>query len=52
MMDEEERWTWRVLVVVLIAGLLVVGQAYVRGPFWPAHREALRALLAAMIGGL
>ncbi|HUW15285.1 MAG TPA: hypothetical protein VM537_36565, partial [Anaerolineae bacterium] len=51
MMDEEERWTWRVVVVVLIAGLVIVGQAYVRGPFWPAHREALRALVAAVIGG-
>ena len=49
---EEERWTWRVVVVVLIALVAVVGQAYVRGAFWPAHREALRGLLAAMIGWL
>jgi len=49
---EEERWTWRVLIVVLIALVAVVAQAYARGPFWPAHREALRGLLAAVIGGL
>ena len=48
---EEERWSWIALLVVLIALVAVVGQAYVRGPFWPAHREALRALVAAVIGG-
>jgi len=49
---EEERWTWRVLIVVLIALVAVVAQAYFRGAFWPQHREALRALVAAVIGGL
>ena len=49
---KEDRWTWRVLVVVLIAGLAVVGQGYFRGAFWPAHREALRGLLVGVIGGL
>ena len=49
---EEERWTWIVMLTLLAALVAVVGQAYVRGPFWPAHREALRALVAAVIGGL
>ena len=49
---EEDRWTWIALVVLLIALVAVVAQSYFRGAFWPAHREALRGLLAAVIGGL
>ena len=49
---EEDRWTWIVVLTVLAALVAVVAQGYFRGAFWPAHREALRGLLAAMIGGL
>ena len=49
---EEDRWTWRVLIVVLIAGLAVVAQSYFRGAFWPTHREALRGLLTGIMRGL
>ena len=49
---EEDRWTWIVVLTLLAALVIVVAQAYFRGAFWPAHREALRALVAAVIGGL